>query len=102
MVAQRDGRIQGFMIYHLHRHHLELETIAVHPVYQRESVGRQVVAKLIQKLSPQRRTRIVTDVRESNLPAQLFFRTMGFKATSVLRNHYEQNDESAYRFEFRI
>ena len=44
-----------------------------------------MIAKLIAKLSSQRRSRIVLEVRETNLAAQLFFRENGFRAVSVLR-----------------
>ena len=44
-----------------------------------------MVAKLIGKLSSHRRTRITLEVRETNLPAQLFFQQPGFRAVTVLR-----------------
>src|SRR5918999_229603 len=46
----------------------------------RQRVGHQMVAKLVGKLSSHRRTRIALSVRETNLPAQLFFRIQGFRA----------------------
>ena len=56
----------------------------------------QMVAKLISKLSSHRRTRITLEVRETNLAAQLFFRTQGFKAVRVLRTFYEDSGEDAF------
>ena len=55
-----------------------------------------MVQKLIGKLSPQRRTKILLEVRETNLAAQLFFRNVGFRATSVLRDFYDDTTEDAY------
>jgi ribosomal-protein-alanine N-acetyltransferase len=60
-----------------------------------------MVAKLVGKLSAQRRTRVVLEVRETNLPAQLFFRTSGFRAVSVLRCYYEDTPEDAYVMQYR-
>ncbi len=60
-----------------------------------------MVAKLIGKLSRQRRTRITLEVRETNLAAQLFFRTQGFRAVNVLRNYYEDTPEDAYLMQYR-
>ena len=56
--------------------------------------------KLIGKLTPDRRGRIVLEVRETNLPAQLFFRSLGFRATSVLKDFYEDSTEDAYLMQY--
>ena len=69
--------------------------------YRRRGVGSQMVAKLIGKLSWQRRPRIVLEVRETNLPAQLFFRENGFRAVSVLHSYYDDTPEDAYLMQFR-
>jgi ribosomal-protein-alanine N-acetyltransferase len=60
-----------------------------------------MVKKLISKLSHDRRSRIQLEIRETNLPAQLFFRTLGFRATSVLRQFYEDTPEDAYLMQYR-
>ncbi len=60
-----------------------------------------MVRKLIGKLSSQRRTRILLEVRETNLAAQLFFRDSGFRAVSVLRDYYEDTPEDAYLMQYR-
>jgi ribosomal-protein-alanine N-acetyltransferase len=41
------------------------------------------------------------EVRETNLPAQLFFRGMGFKAISLLKDFYEDTTEDAYLMQYR-
>jgi ribosomal-protein-alanine N-acetyltransferase len=55
-----------------------------------------MLQKLTTKLSQQRRNRILLEVRETNLHAQLFFRQAGFRAISVLRDFYEDTTEDAY------
>ena len=84
MVAEYEDRVVGFMIYELHKSRIHVLNFAVAAAYQRHGVGSQMVAKLIAKLSPQRRSRIILEVRETNLAAQLFFRENGFRAISVL------------------
>jgi [ribosomal protein S18]-alanine N-acetyltransferase len=101
MVAEHEDRVVGFMIYELHKTRIHVVNFAVAPAYQRRGVGSQMVAKLIAKLSSQRRTRIVLEVRETNLPAQLFFRENGFRAVSVLKNFYEDTPEDAYLMQYR-
>jgi len=96
MVAEHEGRVVGFMIYELHRTRIHVLNFAVAKVCHRLGVGSQMIAKLIGKLSDQRRSRIVLEVRETNVDAQLFFRENGFRAVSILRNFYEDTPEDAY------
>jgi len=101
MVADWDGEILGYMIYELQKNGLHLLNFAVAPRCRRRGVGRQMAARLIAKLAPQRRTRITLEVRETNLTAQLFFRALGFRAVSVLRGFYEDTPEDAYVMQYR-
>src|SRR5262245_36654091 len=72
MVAEHAERVIGFMIYELHKTRLHLLNFSVGQNFRRRSAGRQMLGKLIGKLSTQRRTRIMLEVRETNLAAQLF------------------------------
>ena len=101
MVAEQDERLVGFMIYELHKTRLHILNFAVSDDAARRGVGRQMIDKLISKLSSQRRTRITLEVRETNLDAQLFFRDCGFRAVSVLRDYYDDTPEDAYLMQYR-
>ena len=101
MVSECDERIAGFMIYELHRSRLHVLNFAVQPEYRRRGVGTKMISKLVGKLSTQRRDRIMLEVRETNLHAQLFFRNMGFRAISVLRDFYDDTVEDAYLMQYR-
>jgi len=100
MVAEHDERIVGFMIYELHKNRLHVLNFAVRSELRRRGIGSQMLRKLVQKLSNQRRNRIMLEVRETNLPAQLFFRAAGFRAVSLLREFYEDTPEDAYLMQF--
>ena len=101
--AEDDGeRVIGFLIYDLHQHHLNILSLAIDPQYIRQGIGSAFIAKLKEKLRQQRREAISTVVRERNLPAQLFFRSQGFKAIGTIRNHYEDTDEDAIVFCFEL
>jgi [ribosomal protein S18]-alanine N-acetyltransferase len=102
MVAEHSERIVGFMIYELHKNRLHILNFAVHPEFSRRGVGDQMIRKLISKLAPQRRSRIMLEVRETNLAAQLFFKQLGFRAISLLREFYEDTPEDAYLMQFRL
>ena len=101
MVAEASERVVGFMIYELHKHRLHVLNFAVHEQFRRRAIGSQMAKKLITKLSHDRRSRVMLEVRETNLSAQLFFRTLGFRAVSVLRDYYEDTTEDAYVMQYR-
>jgi len=102
MVAENEGRIVGFMIYELHKSKLQILNFAVARRSRRRGVGAQMVEKLIDKLSQQRRNEIALEVRETNVPAQKFFHSQGFRATRVLRDHYADSSEDAYVMQFLL
>lgn len=102
MVAEYDDRIVGFMIYELAKNRIQVLNLATAAKWRRRGVGSQMAAKLVGKLSAQRRTRITLEVRETNLAAQLFFRASGFRAVSVLRDFYEDTPEDAYLMQYRF
>jgi ribosomal-protein-alanine N-acetyltransferase len=101
MVAEWDDKIVGYMIYELHKNRLHILNFAVAPQFRRRGVGARMTTKLVAKLTAQRRSRILLEVRETNLAAQLFFRNQGFRAVSVLRDFYEDTTEDAYVMQFR-
>lgn len=101
MVAEAGEKVVGFMIYELHKNELHILNFAVHPEFRRQGVGAQMVEKLVGKLSSNRRSRIQLEVRETNLAAQVFFRNLGFRAVSVLKDFYDDTTEDAYVMSFR-
>jgi len=99
-VATVNGDVVGFMVHSLQKTSYEVLNFAVHPDWRGKGVGRRLIERLAGKLSESRRTEITLEVRETNLGAQLFFRDMGFKATAVLRGHF--NGEDAYRMRYGL
>lgn len=97
-----DDNVVGFFVYELFRNRIHVLNLAVHPNWRRMGLGTTIVHKLRSKLSPQRRTKLVVEVRETNLAAQLFFRSCEFKATKVLRDYYKESPEDCYLFEHRL
>ena len=83
MVAEHNEKVIGFMIYELHKTKLHVLNFAVHPSCRRIGIGRQMVSKLIGKLSSHRRTKITLAVR-------------------VLRRYYEDSGEDAFLMQYRI
>ena len=100
MVVEVGDQVVGFMLYELHSKQLRIFNFAVHPDFRRLKVGTQMVEKLTTKLSTHRRTSISLEVRETNLAAQLFYKSCGFRATMVERDFYEDTGEAAFVMEY--
>jgi ribosomal-protein-alanine N-acetyltransferase len=96
-----DPKIVGFMIYELCKHSLHILNFAVHPMHRRVGIGRCMAEKLCFKLKSHRRSRVILETRESNLDAQLFFRSQCFEAIRVERGYYEDTGEDAFVFCYR-
>ena len=99
--TQNEDIIAGFMVYELLKTRLRVLNFAVDPDFHRQGIGKAMLDKLKLKLYPNRRTRIVLEVRESNLDAQRFFSSQGFKAVSVMRDFYNGSNDDAYLFSYR-
>jgi ribosomal-protein-alanine N-acetyltransferase len=97
LVALYEDLVVGFVVYELERERFRILNLAVVRDFRRCDVGRRLVDKLIEKLRVQRRSEIELYVRERNLGAQLFFRDLGFEATGVIRDYYDESPEDAYR-----
>lgn len=100
MVAEYEGQIVGFVFYQFQKDYLRLLNLAVDADFRRREVGKQMVNKIIRTRSGRRR--IVLDVRETNWAAQMFFKSLGFLAVSVLRDRYEDTPEDAYHFVYQF
>jgi ribosomal-protein-alanine N-acetyltransferase len=100
-IAEHDNRVVGFMVYELMRKRLHVANFAVAKEFRRRGIGGQMVAKLISKLSSQRRRRIVLEVRETNLPAKDFFASLGFRVLFLLKNHFGES-ENAYLMQYML
>jgi ribosomal-protein-alanine N-acetyltransferase len=102
MVAELADSVVAFMIYELHRSRLHMLNFAVMRSHRRLGIGTQMMEKLAGKLTADRRGRIALEVRETNLPAQLFFRSLGFRATTVLKDFYQDSTEDAYLMQYAL
>lgn len=102
MVVEQGDRIVGYMVYQLHKTALEVVNLAVDPDSRMAGVGGSMLKKLKGKLHPEARTDIYTCVREANLGAQLFLKSLEFQCLSVEPGFYEDCDEAGYVFNYSI
>lgn len=99
MVAEHGDMVVGFMVYELQKQRIDLLKLAVHPEFQRQHVGRQLMRKLQGKLSAGRRQAIEVRVPDGNLDGHLWLRAMGFRAVEVERRGFGREDAYVFRFD---
>lgn len=94
-----EPQVVGFCVHEheLHPRRIEVRNLAVCPLWRLRGVGRALIRGLTRRPRP----RIRAEVHEANLDAQLFFRSLGFRAIQVLRGHYDFDGADAYVMEYR-
>jgi len=88
-IAEHNNRVVAYIIYELHSTYVQITNLAVCPSRQRWGVGGAMVRELLGRVNTTRRRQVYADIRETNLDAQLFFKSLGFKATGILKGLYE-------------
>lgn len=102
LVAELGDYIIGYAVYEFRKHRYVLTNVAVHPDYRRRGVATALINRLKAKMSTTQKPKISVDLRESNLAAQLLFKSAGFSAIKIIRGYYEDTDEDAYYMEFNL
>jgi len=74
---------------------MEILNLAVDEQFRRRGIGR----KLVQSID--NRAGIVAEVGELNLDAQLFFRSLGFRATGIIPQPFD-DCQDGYRFVYNV
>lgn len=100
LVVERDGEPLGYLCFEARKRSFRLLSCAVAASERRRGVGTLLTRALIERLD-ERRSKIVCVVRERNLTAQLFLRSLGFRAVWVARGYYFKTNEDAYRMTYR-
>lgn len=92
MVAERGEEILGFMVYRLDKplRKISLERLAVRADHRRHMVGAQMLLKLCAKIKDGSHDyrKLVVDVEEGNLGAQLWLKALGVRAVGVCGDRY--------------
>jgi len=99
MVAEQKDRVVGYVLYEIHREHIEIINLAVSTESRRQGIGGELVSKVLGKLRPYRDL-IIVRVLDRNLPGQLLFRHRGFRCNRI-ETQFFSDDSDAYVFRYR-
>lgn len=97
-VAELHGEAVGFVIANVIAGEAEIESIAVATEWHRRGVATSLLHRLIADLRVAGVSRIVLEVRESNISAQRLYARAGFEQAGRRRGYYQDPDEDALVF----
>jgi ribosomal-protein-alanine N-acetyltransferase len=100
MVVVDGKEIVGYMIFGMQMRCIYLANFAVNPWRQRQGVGAYMVGKLRLKLHEDVRNHMLCEIRETNLAAQLFFQSQGFRYIATV--NYGDSSECGYQLRYRV
>jgi len=105
LIAEHKELIAGYILFAFSETKYSILNLAVAERYRHIGVGTRLMEMVKKNLRKMKRTRITAKVREANLLAQLFFKSQGFKAVSILPGYFLRLDgqhEDAYCMHFRL
>lgn len=87
LVALDQGKIIGYIIYYVDKNHYVICRMAVDPNHRRTGCGKALLNKVVSKLSPLRK-HVEIIIKESNVIAQQFFKSLNFNATKIYKDNF--------------
>lgn len=95
VVAEENERVIGYCIVYYVLDEGEIARIAVDSSCRRQGVGSKILGYVTLQCKEKGITRLLLDVRESNMTARAFYEEQGFVVDGVRKNFYTQPSEHA-------
>src|SRR5206468_12684671 len=95
-------RIIGFVIFHMVSGVAEIYNIAVEASHARTGIGKQLMAMVIEESRKRTVTKIVLEVRKSNVSAIRFYDSFRFHISGERKNYYSSPIEDAFVMELAL
>lgn len=94
-MAEREGRLVGYLLAVLIEDEAHLGNLAVHPSERRAGVGQKLLDDLLETARASGITRITLEVRRSNENARKFYLRNEFIDVAMRKNYYRNPHEDA-------
>jgi len=94
-VGEIEGRIVAMVVVWMIVDEAHLATIATHPDFRRQGLGRQILEHALKAAVEEGAVRSFLEVRESNLEAQAMYRRFCFVEDGRRARYYKDNGEDA-------
>ena len=100
-VEDESGRpfIAGFVIFHVAGTNAEVYNIAVDARHARSGIGKQLMNTVVSESLKRYASRVLLEVRKSNLSAIRFYEGFGFKVLGERKDYYSNPIEDAFVME---
>lgn len=95
VTARQEDRIAGYCGMYCSFDEGEITNVAVSPEMQGCGIGKQIISGLLRKAQEKGVSRIVLEVRVSNMPAIRLYEEFGFQKAGVRKGFYEKPKEDA-------
>jgi len=95
MVAQREGRICGFLCVRVVAGEWEIENVVVDEEFRRHGIGAALMRALLNKWEAASGASVLLEVRESNAAARAVYEASGFSQVGRRRAYYGDLVEDA-------
>jgi ribosomal-protein-alanine N-acetyltransferase len=90
LVAEDGGTLAGFAIGHRRGAKGHIVTVDIAPGFRRRGAGRILLAELLRRLEEEGARAIRLEVDARNTGAIRFYEQMGFRATRILKDYYDE------------
>ena len=101
-ISGETNAVVGFAVAILVPPQAELEVIAIASPNQRRGLGHQLLAFLVEQVNQAGITEMLLEVRESNLAAISFYRSLGFKQIGNRAGYYADPVEDAVLMNLQV
>ena len=100
-VEDASGRslIAGFVIFHVAGANCEVYNIAVDARHARTGIGKQLMSTVVNESLKRYASKVLLEVRKSNVNAIGFYEGFGFKVLGERKNYYSNPVEDAFVME---
>jgi ribosomal-protein-alanine N-acetyltransferase len=95
ILAEADEGIIAYVLFWVLPGAIDIHNIAVRADYRRQGIARLLLRKVVEEAQRQSISRVMLEVRRSNLPAQQLYETFGFSTTGIRKGYYSDNGEDA-------
>jgi len=95
IVAERGGKIVGFIVALIAADELEILNLAVNPMVRRKGIATHLLAEALHEARNRATRGAFLEVRESNRAARAFYQSQGFRETGRRKGYYSQPCEDA-------
>ena len=94
-LVEIDQQVIAVIVCWLILDEIHIATLAVHPDYRKQGVGKKIVQYALQTLIPKGALSATLEVRAGNTAAQNLYRHFGFKKVGHRKRYYKDSGEDA-------